>query len=215
MPRSGTRGALLRTPRSAHVGHFSGILGLSPGGALTWGTSPNGSTRGRPRGFEGLMSRDRWARSGRVFRSPLDASTTEGTRSPPACRSRAQTPYPRGPEPCLGKGSHIRVSLPGGCGADGRTHSRSPMGVRPPMVMRGLTARGLSRISRTVLRFQGSAWGTPWWLGFAGPRGRAIPWFRAGRHFRRGGPVREVCASRRTRSAERESFWRSAHESHG
>ena len=80
-------------PGVAHVGHFSDCPGALRGALL--------------RDFW-----DRWARSGRLFRSPPDAGTTEGTRSPPACRSHAQIPFPRGPRPCLGKDLFIRVSLP-------------------------------------------------------------------------------------------------------
>ena len=189
MPRSGTRGALLRTPRSARDGHFSGILGLGPG-AHAMGTSPNAPERtrwallrdfgteprsardghfserpgahamGTSQGFWHRWARsgrvfrspDRWARSGRLFRSP--PCTTEGTRSPPACRSLAQIPYPRGPRPCLGKDLYIRVSVP----LEVVARKPGTLGVR------SLTARGLSRIhgqscaSRVLLGASPGGW---------------------------------------------------------
>ena len=115
-PRSGSRGALLRLTRSGTRGAL----------LRDFGTGPRSGTRGAllrltRSGTRGALLRDfwdRWARSGRLFRSPPDAGTTEGTRSPPACRSHAQIPYPRGPSPCLGKDLLSASACPWGCGAE-------------------------------------------------------------------------------------------------
>ena len=101
VPRSGTRGALLRTPQRARGG-------TSP---EFWDRAPERSrwallrtTRSARDGhFSGILGADGLGLAD-CFRCPPDAGTTEGTRSPPACRSLAQIPYPRGPKPCLGKG---------------------------------------------------------------------------------------------------------------
>jgi hypothetical protein len=162
-------------------------------------------------GILGLGPRSEGLGLTKCFGAPSDAGTTEGTRSPAACRSRAKTLYPRGPGIWLDKG----LTSSSACQeVVARMAVYTPMGVQSPMVVRDLTARGLGRIqvSRTVLHFQGSAWDTPWWLSFAGPRRWAIPWICAGRHFC---PEKEICASRRVWLAERESFWWFAHESRG